>query len=146
VSLLRPRGRSISIGSTAGRITDVGFALALGIGANTAIFTVVNGVVLRPLPYPHPERIVVANRQYKDGSQGGVLSAKFLFWKQHSASFDAVAAIDIFDSGVNFAEADQTERVASSRATAEYFRVFGTDPWAAPSQRTMIGPARRVSP
>src|SRR5580698_5475214 len=86
-------------------------ALALGIGANAAIFTVVDGVILRPLPYPHAERIVVVNRQYKDGSEGGVSSAKFLFWKQHSASFDAVAAIDIFGSGVNLSEADQAERV-----------------------------------
>src|SRR5437868_3868336 len=103
-------------------------ALALGIGANTAIFTVIDGVLLRPLPYPHPERIVVINRLYKGESYGGVSSAKYRFWKEHSRSFEAAAAVDIFGSGVNLAEPNETERVASSRVSQEYFRVFGVRP------------------
>src|ERR1700692_791110 len=79
-------------------------ALALGIGANTAIFTVIDGVLLPPLPYPHAERIVVVNRLYKGNWSGGVSAAKYRFWKEHSRSFEAAAAVDMFGSGVNLAE------------------------------------------
>lgn len=103
-------------------------ALALGIGANTAIFTVIDGILLRPLPYHHAERIVVVNRLYKGGSYGGVSAAKYRFWKEHSRSFEAAAAVDMFGAGVNLAEPNETERVASSRVSTEYFRVFGVRP------------------
>jgi hypothetical protein len=76
-------------------------ALALGIGANTAIFTVIDGVLLRPLPYPHPDRIVVLNRLYKGNWYGGLSAAKYRFWKEHGRSFEAAAAVDMFGSGVN---------------------------------------------
>lgn len=103
-------------------------ALALGIGANTAIFTVIDGVLLLPLPYPHAERIVVVNRLYKGDWYGGVSAAKYRFWKEHSRSFEAAAAVDMFGSGVNLAEPNETERVASTRVSPEYFRVFGIHP------------------
>ena len=103
-------------------------ALALGIGANTAIFTVIDGVLLRPLPYPHAERIVVVNRLYKGDSYGGVSAAKYRFWKEHSRSFEAAAAVDIFGSGANLSEGNETERVASTRVSQDYFRVFGVSP------------------
>jgi putative ABC transport system permease protein len=103
-------------------------ALALGIGANTAIFTVIDGVLLRPLPYPHAECIVVVNRLYKGNWYGGVSAAKYRFWKEYSRSFEASSAVDMFGSGVNFAEPNETERVASTRVSPEYFRVFGVRP------------------
>lgn len=104
-------------------------ALALGIGANTAIFTVVDGVLLRPLPYPNPERIVMLDRLYQGNVIGGAISAaKYRFWKEQSRSFESAAAFDIFGSGVNLTGAGETERVASARVSSEFFRVLGVEP------------------
>jgi putative ABC transport system permease protein len=69
--------------------------LALGIGANTAIFTVVDGVLLKPLPYPQPDRLVMLlERQLSDGTLGTVAPANFFDWREQSHSFDKMAAID----------------------------------------------------
>jgi putative ABC transport system permease protein len=104
-------------------------ALALGLGANTAIFTVVDGVLLRPLPYPHPERIVMLDRLYQGNVIGGAMSAaKYRFWKEQSRSLEYAAAFDVFGSGVNLTGAGETERVASARVSSEFFRVLGVEP------------------
>jgi len=59
-------------------------ALALGIGVNTAIFTVVNAVLLQPLPYPEPDRVVQVDRQFPDGGRGNSISIpKFMAWKDN---------------------------------------------------------------
>ena len=69
--------------------------LALGIGANTAIFTVINGVILKPLPYPQPGRLVMLwERQLSDGILGSVAPANFFDWREQSRSFEKMAAID----------------------------------------------------
>src|SRR5258706_4322721 len=69
--------------------------VALGIGANTAIFTVVNGVILKPLPYPQPDRLVMLlEKQLSDGTLGTVAPANFFDWREQSHSFDKMAAID----------------------------------------------------
>jgi hypothetical protein len=62
--------------------------LALGIGANTAIFSVVNGVLLRPLPYPEPERIVQLWEQSPSGHRMDVSQPNFLDWRQRATSFE----------------------------------------------------------
>jgi hypothetical protein len=59
--------------------------LALGIGATTAIFTVVNGVILKPLPYPQPDRLVMLlEKQLSDGTLGTVAPANFFDWREQS--------------------------------------------------------------
>ena len=67
--------------------------LALGIGANTAIFSVVNAVLLRPLPYAQPERIVAIwdSRGQVDSVQRTTLPRNFQFWREHSRGFSALA-------------------------------------------------------
>src|SRR5690242_13843026 len=69
--------------------------LALGIGANSGIVTVVNSVDLKPLPYPRPDRLVMLfETRLSDGTIGTVAPANFFDWRQQSQSFENIAAID----------------------------------------------------
>src|SRR5437867_10512059 len=69
--------------------------IALGIGANTAIFSVIDAVILKPLPYAHPERLVMLWETRPDrGSQNNVVSAaNYMDWRARNASFDAMSAL-----------------------------------------------------
>src|SRR5262245_16828803 len=81
-------------------------ALALGIGANAAIFSVVNSVLLRPLPYPDPDRLVQVSRQYPQGPAPAVSIPKFMAWRR-AQSFDAIAAYDFAGPGMNLGGGDR---------------------------------------
>ena len=102
--------------------------LALGIGANTAIFTVVNAVLLRPLSYPEPERIMAIWPDRPGSSFQGVSEPKFIFWRDQNQSFEAVAATQGIGSGVNLSGGDEPEFVSGRRVTADFFRVLGVSP------------------
>src|SRR5213083_489499 len=65
--------------------------LALGIGANTAIFSFVNAVLLRPLPYPRPEQIVIVWAETPDGGHNPISTLDFLDWKRQNTVFTAIA-------------------------------------------------------
>src|SRR5215831_15758424 len=68
-------------------------ALALGIGANSALFTVVNAIVLRPLPYKDPDRILVAFEGNRGRSgRGGVTAPDFVDWREQNQVFEDIAA------------------------------------------------------
>ncbi|HXG68900.1 MAG TPA: ABC transporter permease [Blastocatellia bacterium] len=101
--------------------------LALGIGANTAIFTIVNAVLLRPLPYPEPERILQLGPDWA-GSFQGVSPPKFIFWREHSQAFEAIAASQPTGAGVNLAGVDEPEFVPGLRVSVDFFRVLGVNP------------------
>src|ERR1700683_814272 len=76
--------------------------LALGIGANTAIFSVVNAVLLRPLPYPEPQKVVTLGVDYASGqASDAVESQQYIYWRDHSQSLDAPAAISGSIGGFN---------------------------------------------
>ena len=66
--------------------------LALGIGANTALFSVVNGVLLNPLPYYEPERLVALYAKSNEFSQSSIAYPNFLDWQRENRSFNAIAA------------------------------------------------------
>jgi predicted permease len=102
--------------------------LATGIGANTAIFSVVNSVLLRPLPFPHPDRIVQVLKQYKDRAGSSVSVPLFNYWRDHNQVFDSVAAFDILPVGFNLAKSGEADRVPGVRVTAGFFQVLGIRP------------------
>ena len=102
-------------------------ALALGIGANTAIFTVVNAVLLQPLPYPQPDRIMRVARQFQTGRGDSTSIPKFMAWRQNQV-FDSIAAYDFTGPGINIGSGDHPEQVKGIHVSSEYFRVFGVSP------------------
>jgi putative ABC transport system permease protein len=102
--------------------------LALGIGATTAIFTVVNAVLLRPLAYPEPDRIMALSMDLGASSFQGVSEAKFVFWREHSQSFESVAATAGIGSGVNLSGGNEPEFISGVRVSADFFRVLGVHP------------------
>ena len=65
--------------------------LALGIGANTALFSVVNGVLLNPLPYPHSERLVAVYQKASGFDQGPIVYLNFLDWQRDAQTFSSMA-------------------------------------------------------
>ncbi len=102
-------------------------ALALGIGANTAIFTVVNSVLLQPLPYPQPDRIMQLGRLYgKDYSFSNSIP-KFMTWRQNDV-FESMALLSQAGAGVNLVAGDRPEQAKALRVSEGYFRVFGVAP------------------
>lgn len=86
-------------------------ALALGMGANTAIFSVVNTVLLAPLPYPQSDRIMRIDRGFKGqpGNGGGATSIpKFMAWKNANQTFQAMAVYDFAGPGLNLGAGGRT--------------------------------------
>src|SRR3954463_14940637 len=85
-------------------------ALALGIGANTAIFTVVNTVLLQPLPFHEPDRIMQVGRLFGDNRIGDSNSIpKFMVWRQNDV-FESMTIFTQVGAGVNIAVADRPEQ------------------------------------
>ena len=101
--------------------------LALGIGANTAIFSVVRGVVLRPLPYAEPERVVRVFETTRAGERSAVSPTNFADWRDQARSFAGLAAITGGDATLTRAGAEPLV-VEQQWATAELFAVLGTRP------------------
>jgi putative ABC transport system permease protein len=102
--------------------------LALGIGANASIFTLINGLILRPLPYPHPERLMQLVQQFKDGPYYGMSFTQFRYFQRQSQTIEFLAAYDILGSGLSLTVGTEPERVQSTRVSADFFRVLGVPP------------------
>src|SRR5215467_6368874 len=109
-------------------------ALALGTGANTAIFSVVNAVLLRPLPYRDAGRIVAIQELDPQGNRIQVTSANFLDWRSQNTVFAHLAAIRSRQSNLanlaNLANDGQAERIETAITSANFFDVFGVRPQA----------------
>ncbi len=99
--------------------------LALGIGANTAIFSLVNGVLLRPLPYRNPNRLTMVWEKSRDGSPENVGYATYLDWKSQNKSFEEIA---IYSSWQPVLQAGEPEQLSGLRVTSNYFRTLGIYP------------------
>ena len=100
--------------------------LALGIGANTAIFSVVNAVLLRPLPWPDPERLVMVYGTRGEDRQQGVAYLDFLDWRQQSTSFAELGVIR--GQSVNLTGGDTPDRMFGAFTTASTLRMLGAAP------------------
>ena len=102
--------------------------LALGIGANTAIFSLVNSILLQPLPFREPDRIVrLIQASPKLGlDTWGVSQANFGAYRDQNRSFETVAAYN--SGGVNLTGIGEPERLPVTNATSDFFKVFGVNP------------------
>lgn len=97
--------------------------LALGIGATSAIFSIVNGVLLRPLPYPHSDRVVLLMEQTKDIPRFTVSYLNFVDWRAQAQSFESVAAVR--NTIVTLGGVAEPERLLAQMATANLFSTLG---------------------
>ncbi|MGH7675664.1 MAG: ABC transporter permease, partial [Gemmatimonadales bacterium] len=102
--------------------------LALGIGANTAIFSVVSGVLLRPLPYPSPERVVIVweNDRLRGTEREGLSGPDFIDLRAQSRSFEHLAVWTALDRTVT--GTGEPERLKVARVSPAYFGVLGVRP------------------
>ena len=106
-----------------GFVAAVVAALALGIGANAAIFSVVNAVILKPVPFPEPDRLVLFMNTSPQGSNPGASPAKLQHWREQTTVVQDVAAFRtnvVNDTGGAF-----PEQLRAGQVSAGYFRLFG---------------------
>src|SRR5262249_20405450 len=99
--------------------------IAVGIGANTAVFSVINAFLLRPLTYPDPHSLVHLMNTGDQGSFPGANVPKFNIWRQQTRIFQQVAAYDSGGAGLNLTGNDQPEQVQGVHVSADYFSVLG---------------------
>jgi putative ABC transport system permease protein len=100
--------------------------LALGIGANTAIFSVVNAVLLRPLPFKNPAQLILMRETYKQVGNVSVSYPDFLDWRQQSRSFASMAVIN--NVGFNLSGVAQPENIGGYAVSPNFLALVGVHP------------------
>ena len=100
--------------------------LALGIGANTTIFSVINGVLLNPLPYPHADRLVVLFHHKPNFTKGSISYLNFLDWQRDNRSFDAMAAYRY--GNAKLTGSGEPENLSGRMVSAGFFEILGVKP------------------
>ena len=101
--------------------------LALGIGVNTAIFSVVDGVLLRPLPYKDPSRLIALNETTPKVGTVSVSYPDFLDWREQSRAFSEMAAV--CEVGFNLAGVDQPENISGEAVSPNFLSMLGVRPF-----------------
>lgn len=117
--------------------------LALGIGASTALFSIVNGVLLNPLQYPRSERLVRVYGKTPGFDRGPVVYLNFLDWRRDNQTFSSMAIYRNQD--YNFSGPSESERLSGYMISADFFPPLVCSPsWAEHSDPTTIswGPRR----
>ena len=114
-----------SLARTPGFTVVALLVIAVGIGVNTAVFSVVNAVLLKPLTYPNPESMVNIVTTSDRGSLPLASIPEFNLWQQQTSAFEQVAAYDWGAAGVNLTGGDHPEQVLGVHVTKNYFPLFG---------------------
>src|SRR5438067_7277399 len=102
--------------------------LALGIGANTAIFSIVNAVLLRPLPYPDADRIMVLNESSGPGQDYSVALPDYFDWQKDNTIFEHLAATHKESRNLSGIPGRDPERVSCASVTRNFFKIIGLPP------------------
>src|SRR5262245_9763303 len=100
--------------------------LAIGIGANAALFSVVNGVLLNPMPFPEPEQLVTLHQSKPNFETGAIPYPNFRDWHKQNQTFTAMAISRPF--GFSLVGPSETERVNARLVSADFFSVLGLKP------------------
>ena len=100
--------------------------LALGIGGNTAIFSIVNGVLLNPLPFPQPDRLVALHESKPNFEQGSISYPNFLDWQRDNRTFSSMAVTR--RTAFSFTGKGEAEQVNAEFVTADFFPLLGVNP------------------
>jgi predicted permease len=100
--------------------------LALGIGANTALFSIVNGVVLNPLPYPQPEQLFALYSRVANFQESSISYPNFLDWQRDNRTFEALAAYR--SDNFNMTGAGEPVRLRAEMVSADFFNILGVKP------------------
>jgi len=115
-----------ALGRAPGFTVVVTGVLAIGVGANVAMFSVMDAVLFRPLPFPQPDRIVRVWEAPRPGVTNATSATEFLNWKAQARVFDAMSAET--PVSVTLANSDEPARFTGKAVTEDYFRVFGVQP------------------
>jgi putative ABC transport system permease protein len=102
--------------------------LALGIGANTAIFSIINAVLLRPLPYPDADRIMVLNESSGPGQDYSVALPDYFDWRNDNTVFEYLAATHKESRNLSGIPGREPERVSCASVTRNFFNIIGLPP------------------
>jgi len=100
--------------------------LALGIGANTALFSVVNGVLLNPLPYPHPEQLVTIHESKPNFDRGSISYPNFRDWQKNNRTFASMAIARGY--GYSLTGLGDAEQVRARFISSDFFPLLGVNP------------------
>ena len=122
--------------------------LALGIAANTSLFSVVNGVILNPLPFPHPEQLVTLYESKVHFEDGAISYPNFLDWQRDNRTFASLAAFA--PTSFSLTGVQEAEQVSAERISAEFFSTLGVKPMAgrdftAEDDRLGVSPVALIS-
>ncbi|HEV2280224.1 MAG TPA: ABC transporter permease [Acidobacteriaceae bacterium] len=99
--------------------------LAVGIGVNTAVFSVVDAVLLKPLPYPDPQAMMQIVLSTNRGNFAGASIPQFMLWSRQTGIFEQIAAAGFSPEGMNLTGGDQPEQLQALNVTRDYFALFG---------------------
>jgi len=117
-----------TLAKSPGFTTVAVLTLGLAIGANTAIFSIANALLLNPLPFPEPGRVLELVRHFQGDDEPSMSIPKFLFLRDHARSFSHVTTYDMLGSGFNLAGEGRPERIVGSRVSREFLSVLEARP------------------